>query len=193
MPHHFEPTQLPGVVIVTAKRFGDTRGWFSETYNATSFAEAGIGPDFHQDNEAWSQKAFTLRGLHYQLDPGAQGKLVRCVKGAILDVAVDIRPGSPRCGQHVAIRLDADHPQMLWVPPGFAHGYCTLIDDCRVVYKATTPYRPELERAIAADDPELAIDWPASPGTAERSPRDVAAPRYRDAMAEIERISTDAQ
>jgi dTDP-4-dehydrorhamnose 3,5-epimerase len=153
-------TALPEVRIVAPQRFGDQRGFFSETWNGRAFAAAGIDAAFVQDNHAGNQRRGTLRGLHYQIPPCAQGKLLRVTRGAVLDVAVDVRHGSPTFGRHVAVTLSAANWQQLWVPSGFAHGYCTLEDDTEVQYKTTDYYSPAHERGIRWDDPALAIDWP---------------------------------
>ncbi len=155
-----EPLSIPEVVLLTPPRFGDARGFFSETYNVARFAEAGVGPVFIQDNHSLSAPKGTLRGLHCQIAPHAQGKLVRCVRGAIFDVAVDIRAGSPSYGRHVAALLSAENWQQLWVPPGFLHGFCTLEPDTEVIYKVTAPYDRAAERGVIWNDPALGIDWP---------------------------------
>jgi dTDP-4-dehydrorhamnose 3,5-epimerase len=153
-------TALSDVKIVVPERIGDQRGFFSEVWNEREFAGAGIGGAFVQDNHIRNPLKGTLRGLHYQLLPTAQGKLLRVTRGAILDVAVDIRRGSPTFGNHVAAMLSAENWQQLWVPGGFAHGYCTLEDDTEVQYKVTDFYSPPHERGIVWNDPALAIDWP---------------------------------
>jgi dTDP-4-dehydrorhamnose 3,5-epimerase len=153
-------TALSDVKIVVPERIGDQRGFFSEVWNEREFAGAGICGAFLQDNHIRNPLKGTLRGLHYQLLPTAQGKLLRVTRGAILDVAVDIRRGSPTFGNHVAAMLSADNWQQLWVPVGFAHGYCTLEDDTEVQYKVTNFYSPPHERGIVWNDPALAIDWP---------------------------------
>ena len=155
----FEPTRLPDVILVVPPRFGDERGYFCETYHRGKFDEGGIGVEFVQDNQSFSRPAGTLRGLHYQLPPRAQDKLVRCLKGRILDVAVDIRRGSPTFGQHVAVELTADGGEQLFVPKGFAHGFATLEPECVVAYKCSDAYSPQHERGVAWDDPALEIDW----------------------------------
>ena len=156
----FLPTDIDAVVEVRPKRFGDQRGWFSEIYKRDAFADAGISVDFVQDNESFSAPSGTLRGLHYQLAPHPQGKLVRVVRGSILDVAVDIRRDSPTFGRHVAVTLSADTGNQLYVPVGFAHGFVTLEPDVQVTYKVTDRYAPETERSIRWDDPTIGIEWP---------------------------------
>lgn len=156
-------TAIDGVVEVTPKRFGDERGWFSEVYKQAPLAAAGIDIDFVQDNESFSAVPGTIRGLHYQLEPRAQAKLVRVLRGRILDIAVDIRRDSPTFGEHVAVELSADLGNQLLVPVGFAHAFCTLEPDVHLAYKVSDLYAPEAERAIRWDDPELAIEWPTWP------------------------------
>lgn len=151
---------ISGVKLVTPKRFGDTRGFFSETYNAQSLAQVGITDVFVQDNHSLSAEPGTVRGLHFQCPPSAQVKLVRVVRGVILDVAVDIRRDSPTFGQHVAVELSAENWQQLYVPAGFAHGFCTLVPDTEVVYKVTDYYAPEADAGLAWNDPGIGIDWP---------------------------------
>jgi len=156
----FEELQLPGVFLITPKRFGDDRGFFSETWKQAEF-EAAVGPfQFVQDNHAATEKAGTVRGLHFQAPPMAQGKLVSVTKGRVLDVVVDIRKSSPTYGQHMSVELSRDNWQQLWVPPGFAHCYCTLEADTDFTYKVTAPYSPADEGGLRFDDPALGIDWP---------------------------------
>ena len=151
--------ELPDVFLVVPKRFGDDRGWFSETFRQNGF-DAAVGPTvFVQENHSFSRHPGTVRGLHYQADPRAQGKLVRCTAGAILDVAVDIRPGSPTFGRHVSAELTAENGHQLWIPPGFAHGFSTLVGNTEVVYKVTDYYSAEHDRGVAWDDPAIGIDW----------------------------------
>lgn len=155
-----EKTALPEILLITPRRFGDARGWFSETWNRATLAQAGLEtPDFVQDNHSYSAPRHTLRGLHYQRPPRAQDKLVRCSRGAILDVAVDARRGSPRYGQWVATTLSADNGAQLWVPKGFLHGFLTLTEDCEVQYKCTDLYAPDCDGAVRWDS--LGIDWGA--------------------------------
>lgn len=163
---------IPDVKLITPKIFRDDRGFFSETYKTAALNEAGIGVTFVQDNHAYSSEKHVVRGLHLQTDPAAQGKLVRVTRGAILDVAVDIRKGSPTFGRHVAEVLSAENWRQLWVPVGFAHGYCTLEPDTEVIYKVTAPYAPDCDRGIAWDDPALGIDWPVPAGAAILSGKD---------------------
>ncbi len=154
-----EPTALPDVLILTPRRFGDARGWFEETWNTRTLADAGLDLHFVQDNHSLSAAKGTLRGLHYQLPPYAQDKLVRCSRGAILDVAVDIRTGSPGYGRWVALELSAGNRRQLLVPKGFLHGFITLTEDTEVQYKCTNPYSPDHDGAVRWDDPAIGIDW----------------------------------
>lgn len=149
------------LLIVPTKRF-DQRGFFSETYRGDVLAAEGVRAEFVQENHVYSNERGVLRGLHFQTPPRAQGKLVRCTRGAILDVAVDIRSGSPTYGRHVAVELSAKNWRQLWVPPGFAHGYLTLEAHCEVIYKVTDYWAPDYERGIAWDDPTIGIDWGVS-------------------------------
>lgn len=162
---------IPEVVLFTPKVFGDDRGFFFESYSARAFQEAtGLQPDFLQDNHSRSTRG-VLRGLHYQLPPHAQGKLVRVVQGAVFDVAVDIRKSSPTFGQWVGEILSADNKHQLWIPPGFAHGFITLSETAEFLYKTTAFYTPECERCIAWNDPEIGIEWPFE-GTPSLSGKD---------------------
>lgn len=171
---------VAGVKLITPKIFRDERGFFSETWNAGAFAEAGITGTFVQDNHALSRQKGTVRGLHFQTEPMAQDKLVRCIRGAILDVAVDIRRSSPAFGQHVTAVLSDENWSQLWVPKGFAHGYVTLTPDAEVVYKVTEYYSPANDRGILWDDPALAIDWGVTRTHAVVSEKDKMQPKLRD-------------
>lgn len=173
------PLALPEVLLITPKRHGDARGWFSETWSRAALAAAGLDLDFVQDNQAFSAARGTLRGLHFQTAPAAQGKLVRVLRGAVFDVAVDIRPGSRTYGQWVSAQLTAERGEQLWIPPGFAHAYCTITDDCEIFYKVDAPYAPETEGGIAWNDPDLAIPWPVE-GEPILSAKDKLLPRLRD-------------
>ncbi|MCQ6280010.1 dTDP-4-dehydrorhamnose 3,5-epimerase [Bacillus sp. EB600] len=153
-------TNLPGVKIVEPIIFGDHRGWFTETYNEVVFQEAGIHLNFVQDNQSFSAAKGTLRGLHYQLNPKAQTKLVRCTRGAIFDVAIDIRKGSLTFAKWFGIKLTAENKKQLLIPKGFAHGFMTLTDDVEVQYKVDALYAPECDRGILWNDPTIGIDWP---------------------------------
>jgi dTDP-4-dehydrorhamnose 3,5-epimerase len=170
------PLELAEVKLVRFTRHADARGSFVETYSAPRFAAAGLPEAWAQDNEVYSQAAGTVRGLHFQIAPHAQAKLVRAVSGRIFDVAVDVRPHSATFGRHVGVVLNAEHSEALYVPEGFAHGYCTLSLDTVVQYKVTRPYTPEAERSLFWGDPELGIAWPFSAQAAVVSPRDAGAP-----------------
>jgi len=161
MKFDFEPLEIPDIVLVTAQRYRDERGFFQESYRASAFADAGIAAHFVQDNLARSSKG-VLRGLHYQIPPAAQGKLVGTMSGSIFDVAVDLRVGSESYGKWVGATLDADAGQLLWIPPGFAHGYAVLSDVADVYYKCTEEYRPELDRGVLWNDPAIGVEWPLS-------------------------------
>ncbi len=151
------PTSLPGVLILEPRIFGDDRGWFMETYNAATFRELGLPETFVQDNHSQSVRG-VVRGLHYQLHE-PQGKLVRCTRGAIFDVAVDIRRSSPTFGQWTGVELTAENKLMLWIPPRLAHGFSVLSDEAEVIYKCTTLWHPASDRSLLWNDPTLAIDW----------------------------------
>lgn len=151
-------TALPGVLLIEPKVFGDDRGFFMESWNAESFGQAGLDLTFVQDNHSKSARG-VLRGLHYQ-NPEPQGKLVRVVAGVVFDVAVDLRRSSPTFGRWVGYELSAENKRMLWVPPGFAHGFLSLADGTEFLYKCTAAYRPQNEKSLLWNDPALAIDWP---------------------------------
>jgi dTDP-4-dehydrorhamnose 3,5-epimerase len=171
------PTDLPEVLIIEPMVHGDSRGFFAETYQALRYAEAGITSAFVQDNLSRSVKG-TLRGLHFQ-EPNAQGKLVQVLRGAVWDVAVDVRRGSPRFGRWAAVELSETAPRQLWIPPGFAHGFCVLTDSADFFYKCTALYAPEAERSIAWNDPRIGIPWPVSEPLL--SAKDRVAPLLEDA------------
>lgn len=156
----FTQTELEGVLIVEPAVFGDHRGWFMETYSDSKFQEQGLQLQFVQDNQSFSAIKGTLRGLHYQINPKAQTKLVRCTKGAIFDVAVDIRKGSPSYSKWVGIELTADNKKQLLIPKCFAHGFMTLTDNVEVQYKCDELYSPECDGGILWNDPEIGIEWP---------------------------------
>jgi dTDP-4-dehydrorhamnose 3,5-epimerase len=177
-----KPSELPDVLILTPKCFDDARGFFSETYNERLWQELGIDLRFVQDNHSHSAEPGTVRGLHYQLPPHAQDKLVRVIRGAILDVAVDIRVGSPTFGRHVSTVTSAAEWDQILVPAGFAHGYATLEPDTEVFYKTTDFYAPDFERAIRWNDPAIGIEWGLAQGQAVVSERDAQAPLLADAV-----------
>ncbi len=178
MPFQFEKLGIVDVLLVTAKAFGDHRGLFMETYKRSEFEASGVPEMFVQDNYSHSIRG-VLRGLHYQKHPKAQGKLVGVVRGEIFDVAVDIRQGSPTYGQWVGVMLSAKDHRMLYVPVGFAHGFCVLSEETDVVYKATAEYAPELDRGILWSDPALGIRWPIAQPIF--SSKDASLPVLRDA------------
>lgn len=175
-----EALAIPDVKLVTPARFGDDRGFFSETYNAQRFHDAGIDAAFVQDNHSLSTQTGTVRGLHYQSPPFAQAKLVRVLRGAILDVAVDVRKGSPSYGKWVKAELSAENGVQIFVPRGFLHGFITLVPDTEIAYKVDNPYSRECDGAVLWNDPDLAIDWGAVAGKAILSEKDLKAPRFRD-------------
>jgi dTDP-4-dehydrorhamnose 3,5-epimerase len=177
------PTRLPEVLVLKPRAFGDERGFFFESWNQKRFDDAVGSPvRFVQDNQSRSTHG-VLRGLHYQLAPAAQGKLVRVGSGRIFDVAVDLRKSSPRLGQWVGVELSAENQLQLWIPPGFAHGFVTLSDTADVLYKATDFYSPQNERMLAWNDPHVNIAWPVAELKTEPSlsPKDAAASRWADA------------
>ena len=170
-----EKLAIPDVLKITPRRFGDHRGFFAETFSARAYAEAGIRDTFVQDNHSLSAQVGTVRGLHFQAPPHAQAKLVRCGRGAIFDVAVDVRKGSPTYGQWVGAELSADNGAQLYVPVGFAHGFATLLPDSEIVYKCSDYYAPETEGALIWNDSDVGIEWPDF-GTAILSEKDAIAP-----------------
>ncbi|XBQ16887.1 MAG: dTDP-4-dehydrorhamnose 3,5-epimerase [Oceanicaulis sp.] len=174
-----ERFDIEGPLLIRGRRHGDARGFFEETWSAEKLAGAGFDRAFVQDNLSLSAEAGTLRGLHYQAPPAAQGKLVMVLTGKIFDVAVDVREGSPSYGRHLAVELTADEPVKFWVPEGFLHGFVTLTPGTRVFYKVTAPYSAAHDGAIAWDDPDLAIDWPVDAPIL--SDKDAAAPRLANA------------
>jgi len=174
------PTALPELKVYVPKRFGDPRGYFTEWYNARTLAEAGLDCRFVQDNLSLSRTPSTLRGLHFQTPPHAQGKLIGVLQGAIFDVAVDIRRGSPTYGRHVGVELSAELGNQLFVPKGFAHGFCTLAPDTLVAYKVTDYYDQASDAGIAWNDPDLAIAWPFGGEPAVISERDSRLPRLAE-------------
>jgi dTDP-4-dehydrorhamnose 3,5-epimerase len=174
------PLEIPDVLLITPRRFGDERGWFEETWNARRFAEAGLEAAFVQDNQSLSKAPGTIRGLHFQAPPHAQAKLVRVAFGAVLDVAVDIREGSETYGRWVSAELSDENGAQLFVPRGFAHAFCTRVANTAVCYKVDGFYDKESEGGIRFDDPDLAIDWGIDPADAVLSDKDRALPRLRD-------------
>ena len=168
---------IPDIVLLTPPRFGDARGWFSEVFHAQRMQDAGVPGPFVQDNQSFSAAQGTVRGLHCQIGANVQGKLVRVIQGAIWDVAVDLRQGSPTFGQHAAAHLSAEDGAQLWVPPGFLHGFATTAPDTMVLYKVTAQYDRDAERGVAWDDPDLALPWPVSAADAVLSAKDAQLPR----------------
>jgi dTDP-4-dehydrorhamnose 3,5-epimerase len=179
-----ERLPIEGLLSLTPARHGDSRGFFSEVYRREILAAEGIEAEFVQENHVYSAKRGVLRGLHFQIPPHAQGKLVRCARGAILDVAVDIRGGSPTFGRHTAQELSATNWKQLWIPPGFAHGYLVLEAPCEVIYKVTQYWTPHAERGVAWDDPTIAINWEIPRTELTLAEKDLANPR----LAELEPV-----
>ena len=179
LPLQIEQTALPGAVILTPRRFGDHRGFFSESYSRKVLAGLGIKLEFVQDNHSMSREVGTVRGLHFQSPPHAQDKLVRCGRGALFDVAVDIRRGSPTYGQWIGVELSFENGKQLLVPAGFLHGFITRAPDTEIIYKCSDYYAPECDGAVRWDDPEIGIDWGAR-GEAITSDKDARAPLLKD-------------
>ena len=178
-----EETPLAGVKIVITEKVSDDRGFFSATYGRQAFAEAGLDLPFVQDNHSLSTRAGTLRGLHFQAPPFAQDKLVRVSRGAVLDVAVDLRAGSATFGRHVAVALSAENWRQMLIPAGFAHGFCTLEPNTEVLYKVTNYYSAAHDKGLAWDDPDLGILWPVTPDRVVLSDRDRKHPQLRELPA----------
>jgi dTDP-4-dehydrorhamnose 3,5-epimerase len=175
-----EPTALPGVVLLTPRRFADPRGFFSESWNRARMADAGYDFDFVQDNHSLSREPGTIRGLHFQSPPRAQTKLVRCGRGVLFDVAVDVRRGSPTYGKWVGYELSAENGHQLLVPAGFLHGFATRAPDTEIIYKCTDYYAPECDGAIRFDDADIRIDWGLGDQEPILSEKDAVAPLLRD-------------
>ena len=184
-----EETAIPAVFLIKPKRLIDARGYFAETFRADQFAENIGAYPFVQDNQSLSLEAGTVRGLHFQLAPRAQGKLVSCIAGALWDVALDLRRGSPTYGNFVAAELSEENGHQLWIPPGFAHGFCTLKPETVISYKVTDYYSPEHDRGLLWSDPELGINWPVSPSNAILSDKDKHHPKLYDLQTKLERES----
>ena len=178
----FTATELaiPGVLLVSAPRFEDSRGYFMESYRARTFEELGMPAVFVQDNQAFSADAGTIRGLHFQMPPRAQAKLMRAIRGAVFDVAVDLRRGSPDFGKWVGATLSAENGKQLYLPAGFAHGYCTLVPDTEVAYKCDAYYATDAEAGILFSDPNIGIAWPVDPAAAIVSDKDRGLPLLAD-------------
>lgn len=171
---------IPDIKIITPKKFGDDRGFFSETYHKRNLAEQGIHIDFVQDNHAYSAHAHTMRGMHFQIPPFAQDKLIRVISGSILDVVVDLRKGSPFYGQYVSAVISVAEWNQIFVPAGFAHGLLTLENDTEVIYKVSNYYSPEHDKGLLWNDPDLGIDWQVSEREVILSEKDRHQPRLRD-------------
>lgn len=169
---------IPDLIVIEPQVFKDARGWFFETYKKSEFAASGIATEFLQASQSYSLKRDTLRGLHFQNDPHAQGKLVRCLSGSVLDVAVDIRHGSPTYGKWAGVELTGENKKLFWVPAGFAHGFYTLTDNAEFEYLMTNEWAPSHERGIRWNDPDLAIKWPGT--NPMLSEKDAAAPVLKD-------------
>ena len=173
-------TAIPEVKLITPVRHRDNRGFLSEVFNQRSLSEAGINDNFVQENHTYSSSAGTVRGLHYQAPPSPQAKLVRVLRGAIFDVAVDVRKTSETFGQHVAVELNTDNWSQLYIPEGFAHGFCTIEADTEIAYRASSYWAPDLDCGIAWDDPDLDIPWPVDPADAVLSDKDRGLPPLRE-------------
>lgn len=173
------PTPLPGVVVLTPQRFEDSRGFFSESWNEKRMAEVNLDYEFVQENHSFSVQAGTVRGLHFQTPPYAQDKLVRCGRGSLFDVAVDIRVGSPTFGQWVSEELSFENGKQLLLPKGVLHGFMTLTNECEIIYKCTQYYAPEADYTVAWGDPEIGIRWP-DVGPVVLSPKDAKATSFAD-------------
>ena len=178
-----ERLTIPEVLLITPARHGDARGWLMETWRASTWRALGTGLDFVQDNHSFSAAVGTLRGLHCQVAPAPQGKLVRVLRGAVWDVAVDARAGSATFGKHVSATLSAENGAQIWVPPGFLHGFCTLLPDTEVAYKCTAEFDPAAERGVRWDDAALGIAWPVVAGGATMSAKDRDLPGFAAAAS----------
>ena len=181
-------TRMPDVKLITPRKLDDDRGFFAEVYNKAAFREAGIDLEFVQDNHSLSRERGVIRGLHFQRNPYAQAKLVRVLRGAVFDVALDLRRGSPTYGQHVTAILSADSFDQLLVPVGFAHGFCTLESNTEVFYKVTTHYAPDHDAGVLWNDPALGIEWPVAPQDALLSEKDRCQPRFDELTAGFELV-----
>jgi dTDP-4-dehydrorhamnose 3,5-epimerase len=178
MPFHFHRLKIPGVILIAPDRFEDDRGFFAELYKRSAFAAGGVSPTFVQSNYSHSVQG-VVRGLHYQKRPQAQGKLVIVIRGRIFDVAVDIREGSPTYSAWVGETLSSQNGRILYIPPGFAHGFCVLSQEADVIYQVTEEYAPELDRGIVWDDPDIGVRWPVADPIL--SPKDARLPSLREA------------
>jgi dTDP-4-dehydrorhamnose 3,5-epimerase len=174
------PLKIPDVLLIAPDRYTDSRGYFTELYNVQALAEAGVQESFVQDNMSLSTKVGTIRGLHFQTPPNSQAKLVRVGNGRILDVALDLRLASTSYGRHVTVELSADNALQMYIPRGFAHGFCTLEPDTEVVYKVSSFFAPRAEKGVLWSDPDLGIDWPVAAEDATLSEKDMALPLLKD-------------
>lgn len=181
-----EQTKLSGVKILTPRRFSDDRGFFSETYNEKRFHEAGVKDTFIQDNHSLSARKGTIRGLHFQAPPHAQAKLVRVVRGIVIDVAVDVRKGSPTFGEHVAVELSAENGKQLYIPEGFLHGFATLTENAEIAYKVNDFYSSDHDGAVLWNSPGLEIDWGIDASEAVLSEKDTKAIAWNDFKSPFE-------
>jgi dTDP-4-dehydrorhamnose 3,5-epimerase len=177
-----EETPIPGLLVIAPARFGDARGFFSESYNKARMAEHGIKTQFVQDNHSLSEQAGTVRGLHFQSPPHAQAKLVRCGRGRLFDVAVDIRKGSPTYGKWFGLELTFENGKQLLIPEGFLHGFATRVPNTEIIYKCSDFYAPDCDGAVRFDDPDIAIDWGLDDKAPLLSDKDASAPLLRDLM-----------
>jgi dTDP-4-dehydrorhamnose 3,5-epimerase len=184
------PQNIPDVWLISPRKFGDDRGFFSETFRKAALSELGFDRDFVQDNHSMSGAKGTVRGLHFQLEPHQQDKLIRVIHGAVLDVAVDIRPHSPTFGRHVAVELSAGNWNQLLVPRGFAHGFQTLTENCEVLYKVTDYYAPHAEKGLLWNDPALGVSWPIAAADTLLNARDASWPKLADLALDREAIPT---
>jgi dTDP-4-dehydrorhamnose 3,5-epimerase len=179
-------TRLAGVSIIEPERHSDERGWLSELWNPVALQDAGLNASFVQDNLSLSNAVGVVRALHFQIPPFQQGKLITCLTGAIFDVALDLRQGSPTYGEHISVELSSDDGKVIWIPPGFAHGYCSLEPETRVLYKLTAPYQQGATGGVRWDDPELGIDWPVSVHSAVVNERDHGWPTLSEFVSPFE-------
>ncbi len=180
---HVERADIPDVLIIQPKKHGDHRGFFSETFRASALEEFSVELNWCQDNHSFSQARGVVRALHFQRPPFAQAKLLRVIRGAVFDVVVDIRKASPTYGRHVAVELSAENWKQILVPAGFAHGFCTLTENCEVLYKVSADYAPAEEGGVLWNDPDLNITWPISPEEATLSERDLKWPKLKDLVS----------
>jgi dTDP-4-dehydrorhamnose 3,5-epimerase len=183
------PLRIRDVLLIRPRRFSDARGFFAEVWNKQTYSEAGITTDFVQDNCSFSRSPGTIRGLHFQYAPAAQTKLVRVVRGSVLDVAVDLRSDSPTFGAFVSAELTASGGEQLLIPAGFAHGFCTLEADTEVAYKVSDFYAPDLDAGIVWNDPDIGVDWPLEGRTPVLSDKDLKLPRLADIRTSLQKIA----